>query len=1027
MSRKFNFNFLLVCFFLVASISTAQENITLKGNELFGSLSARQIGPAVMSGRISDVTGHPSNGRIIYGGAAGGGVWKSTNGGTTFKSVFDNYNQSIGVIEVDPSNPDNVVWVGTGETWVRNSVSYGDGLYKTTDGGTTWNKVGFENSDRISGIAINPTNSAELYVGVLGALWGDSDERGVYKTTDGGQTWTNVLAGMKDTGCSDLFMDPKDPNTLYAAFWQVRRTAHSFSSGGPNSALYKTTDGGKSWNKIHNGFPGGDLGRIAIAVAPSDPTILYSVIESKEKKGLYRSDDSGNSWTFMNGDFELTVRPFYFSRIVVDPKNPDVVVKAGLYGSISRDGGKTFRNLGAMHADIHDIWFDINDSDRFYVATDGGLYRTWDGGTTMEMVESLPVSQFYHVSVDNDEPYKIYGGLQDNGSWFGPSASPGGIEPGDWRSVGAGDGFRVYRHPTKKIVYSEMQGADNIWRYDVEKNNIKNIRPFPGKDEPKYRFNWNTPIQISPHHPDRIYVGSQFLLRSNDMGNNWERISPDLTTNDPTKQTQSSSGGISTDNSGAENHTTIFTIAESPLDENIIWVGTDDGNVQVTQDGGKTWTNVVANIPGLPKNTWTYHIQPGNFGKGTAYAVFDGHSQNDYKPYAYKTTDFGKTWTSVISDDVEGFARHILEDLENENLLFLGTELGLFVSIDGGKNWSKFTNNMPAASVHYLAMHPKTNDLVIATHGRGIIIIDDISPLRQIHDGMLNEELYFLKSPPIVMWEESNFGGSSQAITFVGPNPDRSAKIIYYLKKRHTFGAMSLDILDMEGNKIISLDPGKQKGINIVRWSYAGKAPKVAKGKTFAFGGFGAPRVPAGTYRVLIKKGKEQYESTIELAYDQRSEISLESRKAQEKMARELAGMTEDLAYLVYKVDHYLDFAEKIKANDPKSAKSMTAFTNELNKLKERLVITTGDNYVDTAEPELREKISQLYGVVISNYDKPSAIQEETKNTLDKTLKDSQRSFESIVAKHQKNIEKFTKSANLEFPKIDDFTAFIEK
>lgn len=1027
MLKKYNFNFLLIGFFLIAGHSFAQENITLKGNELFGSLSARQIGPAVMSGRITDIAGHPSNNRIIYAGTAGGGVWKSTNGGATFKSIFDDYNQSVGIIEVDPNNPDNVVWVGTGETWVRNSVSFGDGLYKTVDGGNTWNKIGLENSDRISGIAINPNNSDEVYVGVLGALWGDSDDRGVYKTSDGGQTWTNILAGMKDTGCSDLFMDPKDPNTLYAAFWQVRRTAYSFSSGGPNSALYKTTDGGKTWDKIHNGFPSGDLGRIAIGVAPSDPNILYSVIESKDKKGLYRSEDAGKSWTFMNGDFELAVRPFYFSRIVVDPKNSDVLVKAGLSGSISRDGGKTFKNLGAMHSDIHDVWFDIHDSDRFYVATDGGLYRTWDGGTTMEMVESLPVSQFYHVSVDNDEPYKIYGGLQDNGSWFGPSSSPGGIEPGDWVSVGAGDGFRVYRHPTKKIVYSEMQGADNIWRYDVEKNNIKNIRPFPGKDEPKYRFNWNTPIQISPHHPDRIYVGSQFLLRSNDMGNNWERISPDLTTNDPAKQNQSSSGGISNDNSGAENHTTIFTIAESPLDENVIWVGTDDGNVQVTQDGGKTWTNVVGNIPDLPKNTWAYHIQPGNFGKGTAYAVFDGHAQNDFKPYAYKTTDFGLTWTSVISKDVHGFAKHILEDLENENLLFLGTELGLFVSIDEGKNWSKFTNNMPSASVHYMAMHPKTNDLVLATHGRGIIIIDDISPLRQIRPEILNEEVYFLKSPPMVMWEESDFGGSSQAVTFVGPNPDKSGKIIYYLKKRHTFGAMTLEIFDDNGKKITSLDPGKQKGINIVGWSFTGKAPKVAKGKTFSFGGFGAPRVPAGTYKVVMKKGKEQFETTLELVYDERAGISLESRKAQGKMAKELFDMTQDLAYLVYQVDSYLDYAEKIKASDPKSSKSMTAFINELNELKERLVITTGDNYVDTAEPELREKISQLYGVVIANFDRPSVIQEENKNTLNEKLKESQNKFTSIISKHEKNLLRYSKSANIENLILDDFATFIEK
>ncbi|HMP98299.1 MAG TPA: hypothetical protein PKC24_00870 [Cyclobacteriaceae bacterium] len=1004
----------------------AQEQIVLKGNELFGSLSARQIGPAVMSGRISDLTGHPTNARVIYAGTAGGGLWRSADGGATFKSIFDNYNQSIGIVEVDPNNPDNVIWVGTGETWVRNSVSAGDGLYKTIDGGSTWTKMGFEQSDRISGIAINPKNSDEVYVGVLGALWGDSDERGVYKTTDGGKSWTKILAGLKNTGCSDLFMDPKNPEVLYAAFWEFRRTAWSFNSGGANSALYKTTDGGKTWNKIHSGFPAGDLGRIAIAVAPSNSEILYAVIEAKKDKGLYRSDDAGKSWRFMNGDFELTVRPFYFSRIVVDPRNADVVVKGGLYGSISRDGGMTFKNLGPMHPDIHDVWFDINDSDRFYVGTDGGVYRTWNGGATLEIVENLPVSQFYHVSVDNAEPYNVYGGLQDNGSWYGPSASAGGIEARDWNPVGFGDGFRVYRHPTKNIIYSEMQSAENIWRFDVEKSVIKNIKPFPQKGDPKYRFNWNTPIQISPHHPDRIYVGSQFLLRSNDMGNNWEKISPDLTSNDPAKQLQSESGGISTDNSGAENHCTIFTIAESPLDQNIIWVGTDDGNVQVTQDGGKTWSNVAANIPGLPKNTWCYHIQPGNFAKGTAYAVFDGHTRNDYKPYAYKTTDFGKTWKSVVSDDVQGFARHILEDYENENLLFLGTELGLFVSIDAGKNWSKFTNNMPAASVHYMAMHPKTNDLVIATHGRGIIIIDDVSPLRQINNQMLNEEVYFFKSKPLVMWEESNFGGSSGETAFVGPNPNRSAKIVYYLKKRHTFGAMTMEVQDMNGNKVASLDPGKQKGINIVTWSYTSKAPKIATGKTFSFGSFTGPRVPAGTYKVVMKKGKDIYETVMELVYDPRADISAESRVAQQNMVHKLFEMTEDLAYLVYQVDQQIAFAESIVKKDTKLAKSVNPFVQELNKLKEKLVITTGDNYVGAAEPQLREKISELYGVVVSNYDRPSQIQEENMNILNDRLTKEKQAYETTLKKHAKNMEKSAAAAQLSAPAIVDFKTFIE-
>ena len=971
----------------------AQEEIKLKGKQLFGDISARHIGPALMSGRINDMENHPTNNRIIYAGTAGGGVWKSNDGGTTFNSIFDDYCQSIGAVEIDPNDPDNTLYVGTGETWTRNSVSIGDGMYKSVDGGSNWTKMGFEKSERIANIIVNPKNSKEIYVAVLGALWGDSDERGVYKTTDGGTTWNKVLYVNQKTGCADLAMDPSDPSTLYASMWEFRRSGWSFESGGENSALYKSTDGGATWNKIHNGFPKGKLGRLAIAIAPSNPKILYTVIEAEkdERKGLYRSDDAGKNWEQLNNDFGITVRPFYFSRIVVDPKNPDVIVKGGLNGSISRDGGKTFKDLGRMHSDIHDITFDIHDSDRMYCGTDGGVYRSLNGGTTMEIVENLPLSQFYHISVDDAEPYNVYGGLQDNGSWYGPSSSPGGINARDWNSVGFGDGFRVLKHPTKNIIYSEMQGADNVWRYDVDNKRVKTVHPLPQKGYPKLRFNWNPPMAVSTHQPDRFYMGSQFLHRSEDMGNSWKIISPDLSTNDPTKQLQDNSGGLSKDNSGAENHTTIFTIAESTLDEKVIWVGTDDGNVQVTQDGGKTWTNTSMNIPGLPKNTWCYHIEASVFNKGTAYAVFDGHTMNDMKPYAYKTTDFGKTWTNIITDEVTGFVRNIQEDYVNPDLLFLGTEFGLYITINGGKNWNKFTNNMPAVAVHFIDLQKRTNDLVMGTHGRGVIIIDDISPLREISQELLQKKVHFFDTKPTVLFEESNFSGSFGGETqFVGSNPSRAAQIKYYLKKRHTFGKMTMEVQDMNGKVVSTLGPGKSKGINIVNWNYRMKQPKVAKGKTFSFGGFTAPKVKAGTYKVVMKKGKETYEHAVEVIYDPKSNLSVDDRNAMHKTTMKMYNMTQELAYMVYELDAILD-----KANEIKNNKLVT----KLTKLKESLVITTGDNYVGSAEPQLREKMSTLYSKIAGSSDKPSSAELENLSIIEERFNNAKQDYTKIKKK----------------------------
>ncbi len=1009
----------------LSSVAFSQD-APLKAGDYFGDLKARHLGPALMSGRVSDIELHPANPNVVLIGSAGGGVWKSQDGGVRFTSIFDGQCQSIGVVSIDPSDPDNTVWVGTGETWTRNSVSVGDGVYKTSDGGKNWTRMGLEKSDRIASIQIHPKNPKVVYVAALGALWGDSNERGVYKTEDGGKTWTNILFVNNTTGCSELVMDPSNPDNLYAAFWEFRRTAYSFSSGGVNSALYKSTDGGKTWKKLQQGLPAGKLGRVAVALAPSNPSVVYAVMEAekKEEKGLYRSDDGGQTWKFLNGDFGLTVRPFYFSRITVDPKNPDIVVKAGLFGSISRDGGKTFKSLGSMHPDIHDIAFDYRNSDKLFVATDGGLYRSLNSGSSLEQIEDLPLSQFYHVSVDNREPFRVYGGLQDNGSWFAPSSSPGGVEARDWEVVGQGDGFRVYPHPTNPdVVYSEMQGAEAIWRFDVSKQDLKVIKPYPVQGDPKLRFNWNAALSTSKHHPNRLYVGSQFLHVSENRGDSWEKRSPDLTTNDKIKQNQEASGGLSADNSGAENHCTIFTIAESPLSDQIIWVGTDDGNVQVTQDAGKTWTNVAANVKGLPVGTWCYHIEASVHGKGIAYAVFDGHTRNDYAPFVFKTTDFGKTWTSITTSDITSFVRNIQEDYVNPDLLFVGAENGLYITLDGGKSWSPFTNNFPRTAVHYLELHPVKHTLVAATHGRGIIAIDDISTLRSITPALLKANLTYFQLKPFVIDEQSNFGGTAASNQFVGDNPTRSAQIRYFLPKRHTFGKMTAEIVDLQGNTVSKLEAGKLKGINTIDWGFNATAPKSAKGKSLSFAG--APTVTAGKYKVRINKGSEVFEQEIEVRYDTASSFTAQDRFEQQKLTRELFGFIQDLAYLVYKIDQWDTCMAAYQAAQSTQQKMLVKLNGELDALRDKLVVTTGDNYVGASEPRLREKLNDIYGTVSSYYGAPSVTQLENIASLKNDFEAAKKTFAKLesggLSSFQKILDKDKPGTRPDIASFDDF------
>ena len=611
-----------------------------------------------MSGRIAAVAARSEGGKTtIFAGAASGGVWKSQDGGTTFKPVFDRQPvQSIGAITIDPANP-KIVWVGTGESWMRNTVSIGDGVYKSTDGGETWANVGLAASEHVVRIVVNPQDDEVVYACVPGKLWSDSDERGVYRTTDGGATWSLVLTGPNpSTGCSGLTMDPHDPKVLLAGLWDFRRRGWTFRSGGDGpdapsgSGLYRSEDGGTTWTEEAagaGGLPAKPWGRVEVTFAPSDPKVVYALVESVHS-ALYRSADGGRSWEARDRSQGMVWRPFYFGRLVVDPTDADHLFKPGGGLIVSQDGGASFADTsGGGHGDWHDVWIDPDNPQHVVAGDDGGLWISHDGGSRWWKTNNLPVSQFYHVAVDDRDPYQVYGGIQDNSSWVGDSAHPGGITNARWQALYYGDGFWTVPDPTDPdAVYAESQGGD-IGRIDRRTGAVREIQPTAGYRE-KLRFNWNAPIVVSPTRKDTLYVGAQFLFRSRDRGDSWERISPDLTTDDPDKQKQEESGGVTVDNSFAETHTTIYSISPSPLDGEVIWVGTDDGNLQLTRDGGKSWTNVVANVPGLPAASWVSWVEASRFVPATAYAAFDRHTFGDMTPWVFRTTDFGKSWTRIV-------------------------------------------------------------------------------------------------------------------------------------------------------------------------------------------------------------------------------------------------------------------------------------------------------------------------------------------------------------------------------------------
>ena len=781
---------------IIFSLNSSAQEFSM---ELLKNKTPRNIGPGGMSGRVTSIDVVHSNPDIMFSGTASGGLWKSTSGGIKWTPIFENEaTASIGAIAIQQSNP-SVIWVGTGEGNPRNSLNGGYGIYKSLDGGKNWLLMGLEKTRHIHRVIIHPTNPDIVYAAAIGSPWGEHKERGVYKTINGGETWAKILYTNPKSGAADLVMDPQNPNKLVAAMWEHKRDPWFFSSGGEGSGMYITYDGGETWKQktSEEGLPDGELGRIGIAIAQNKPEIIYALIEAN-KNGLYKSMDGGDTWKLVSENMdEIGNRPFYYAEIYVDPQNENRLFSIFTYVNVSEDGGKSFNQLmpaygvsNGIHPDHHAWWIHPTNGNFMVDGNDGGMNITKDGGSTWRFIGNLPVAQFYHINVDNEIPYNVYGGMQDNGSWRGPAYiwRSQGIRNSYWQEISFGDGFDVIPDKDDSRYGWTMSQQGFVSRYDWKTGNNYSVRPTHPEPEINLRFNWNAAINIDPNENNTIYFGSQFVHKSTDKGETWSIISSDLTTNNPEKLNQHNSGGLTMDATGAENHCTILVIEPSEVETDMLWVSTDDGRIHYTQNGGQDWTEVTKNIKGLPKGSWIPQIKASKSVKGEALLVANDYRRFNFTPYVYRTNNYGKTWDRIVDgSDVTSYALSIIEDPEEPNLLFLGTDDGLYISIDKGDKWTKWTKGFPTVSVKDLIIHPREHDLIIGTFGRAAWVLDDIRPLRAIakNKDLLKEKIHLFTPPTAYQaaYQQptgSRFGGDA---LFNGENRGGGAKFSFYLNR----------------------------------------------------------------------------------------------------------------------------------------------------------------------------------------------------------------------------------------------------
>ncbi len=1008
---------------VIAQQPAANQNPPVTGTpeaRAISQLHWRSIGPANQAGRIPMVVGIPGNRSIFYVGSAAGGLMKTVNGGITFTQLFDEMdNASIGDLAISPTNP-SILYLGTGEGNPRNSASVGNGMYKSLDAGKSWKKIGLENTEKIPRIRIDPHNPDVVYVCALGRTWGPNEERGVFKTTDGGRTWNRILYRDNLTGCSDLDIDPGNANVVYAGMYTHQRWPWYFTSGGGETALYRSHDGGETWTKLSGpdntrGLPRTAMDRIGISVHRANPDIVYMITETVDEGELWRSHDGGDSWEMVSRDRNINFRPFYYADIRVDPVNPNVIyaLSGGLFKS--EDGGRNFDRIADdVHGDHQAMWIDPTDPSYIIDGSDGGWQVSYDAGKNWDVPNTVAFTQFYHVNFDMEQPYNVCGGLQDNGTWCGPSRtlSSQGNRKNSWVNVGGGDGFFGVPDLARPwLVYSNSQ-AGGISLVDLRTGDQRSIHPDPNRvgssgdslATHRYRFNWNSPIVLSPQDPGTVYFGGNVVFKTTDRGQSWTVISPDLTTNDKSKQ-RSSGGEIVTDNTAAEYHTTILTIAPSPRDSNVIWVGTDDGNIQITRNGGKSWTNVSAGLPGIAPFAWISTIDASPYDAGTAFVAASHWQTGDYRPYAFMTTDYGRTWKSISSNlPQRGWVHVVRQDPRNPDLLFLGTEFGVYASWDRGGRWHSIRNGIPAAPVRDIQVHPRDNDLIIATHGRGIFILDDITPLQQLRTAITANALLFDVRPATrwVMWR--NDGNLGQKV-WVGENPPDGALIRYYLKERST-QPIAVTISDAAGNVVRKLSGGAgNAGVNQMVWdlSYDPATGAGTGGRGGGRGG-GAPEVVPGQFTVKMSLAGREFSKSLVVNLDPRANVTTADLVLQRDLALKLRDLSGSVSGLVGRADDLIGqldaLVKNIKKNAPNEKDALDqaeAALVELRNLRDEKLQRPMAGLSYRQYPRLREEVGSLSGMVSRSITKPTEAQTRRHGELVQETTQAQAALQGIV------------------------------